>query len=50
MEEPVQFTGWKSFYLHDNEKGVMPTASDLMRLFPLRLYCTAVSGHPERFR
>ena len=38
VEEPVQFAGWKNFYIHDNEKGVMPTASDLMKLFPLPLY------------
>jgi hypothetical protein len=38
VEEPVQFTGWKNFYQHDNEKGVMPTPTDLMRLFPLPLY------------
>jgi hypothetical protein len=38
VEEPVQFAGWKNFYLHDNEKGVMPTAADLMRLHPLPLY------------
>jgi hypothetical protein len=34
----VQFTGWKNFYQHDNEKGVMPSAADLMRLHPLPLY------------
>ncbi|HSJ24436.1 MAG TPA: hypothetical protein VK929_07210 [Longimicrobiales bacterium] len=38
VREPVQFAGWKNFYLHDNEKGVMPTAADLMRLHPLPLY------------
>jgi len=38
VEEPVQFAGWKNFYHHDNEKGVMPTAADLMRLHPLPLY------------
>jgi hypothetical protein len=38
VQEPVQFAGWKNFYLHDNEKGVMPTAADLMRLHPLPLY------------
>ena len=38
VPEPVQFTGWKNFYHHDNEKGVMPTAADLMRLHPLPLY------------
>jgi hypothetical protein len=38
VPEPVQFAGWKNFYLHDNEKGVMPTATDLMRLHPLPLY------------
>jgi hypothetical protein len=38
VREPVQFAGWKNFYKHDNEKGVMPTAVDLMRLHPLPLY------------
>jgi hypothetical protein len=38
VQEPVQFAGWKNFYKHDNEKGVMPTAADLMRLHPLPLY------------
>jgi hypothetical protein len=38
VSEPVQFTGWKNFYHHDNEKGVMPSAADLMRLHPLPLY------------
>jgi hypothetical protein len=38
VREPVQFAGWKNFYHHDNEKGVMPTAADLMRLHPLPLY------------
>jgi hypothetical protein len=38
VEEPVQFVGWKNFYLHDNEKGRMPTAAELMRLHPLPLY------------
>jgi hypothetical protein len=38
VSEPVQFTGWKNFYQHDNEKGVMPSAADLMRLHPLPLY------------
>jgi hypothetical protein len=38
VREPVQFAGWKNFYKHDNEKGVMPTAADLMRLHPLPLY------------
>jgi hypothetical protein len=38
VPEPVQFAGWKNFYHHDNEKGVMPTAADLMRLHPLPLY------------
>jgi hypothetical protein len=38
VPEPVQFAGWKNFYLHDNEKGVMPTAAELMRLHPLPLY------------
>jgi hypothetical protein len=38
VQEPVQFAGWKNFYLHDNEKGTMPTAADLMRLHPLPLY------------
>jgi hypothetical protein len=38
VQEPVQFAGWKNFYKHDNEKGVMPTAADLMRLYPLPLY------------
>jgi hypothetical protein len=38
VQEPVQFAGWKNFYLHDNEKGVMPSAADLMRLHPLPLY------------
>jgi hypothetical protein len=38
VEEPVQFAGWKNFYLHDNEKGVMPTPRDLMELQPLPLY------------
>ncbi len=38
VEEPVQFVGWKNFYIHDNEKGVMPTAAELMRLHPQPLY------------
>jgi hypothetical protein len=38
VEEPVQFAGWKNFYHHDNEKGVMPSAAELMRLHPLPLY------------
>jgi hypothetical protein len=38
VQEPVQFAGWKNFYLHDNEKGIMPSAADLMRLHPLPLY------------
>jgi hypothetical protein len=38
VREPVQFAGWKNFYKHDNEKGVMPTAADLMKLHPLPLY------------
>jgi hypothetical protein len=38
VREPVQFAGWKNFYQHDNEKGVMPTPADLMRLHPLPLY------------
>jgi hypothetical protein len=38
VAEPVQFAGWKNFYHHDNEKGVMPTPRDLMRLHPLPLY------------
>jgi hypothetical protein len=38
VQEPVQFAGWKNFYKHDNEKGVMPSAADLMRLHPLPLY------------
>jgi hypothetical protein len=38
VQEPVQFAGWKNFYHHDNAKGVMPTAADLMRLHPLPLY------------
>ena len=38
VPEPVQFAGWKNFYHHDNEKGVMPTAADLMRLHPLPRY------------
>jgi hypothetical protein len=38
VPEPVQFAGWKNFYHHDNEKGTMPTPTDLMRLHPLPLY------------
>jgi len=38
VREPVQFVGWKNFYQHDNEKGVMPTAADLLRLHPLPMY------------
>jgi hypothetical protein len=38
VREPIQFAGWKNFYHHDNERGVMPTAADLMRLHPLPLY------------
>ena len=38
VREPVQFAGWKNFYHHDNEKGVMPTAADLMRLHPIPVY------------
>jgi hypothetical protein len=38
VPEPVQFAGWKNFYHHDNEKGTMPSAADLMRLHPLPLY------------
>jgi len=38
VREPVRFVGWKNFYLHDNEKGVMPTAADLLRLHPLPVY------------
>jgi hypothetical protein len=38
VPEPVQFAGWKNFYHHDNEKGRMPTAAELMRLHPLPLY------------
>jgi hypothetical protein len=38
VQEPVQFAGWKNFYHHDNEKGSMPTAAELMRLHPLPLY------------
>jgi hypothetical protein len=38
VREPVQFAGWKNFYLHDNEKGTMPTAAELMQLHPLPLY------------
>jgi hypothetical protein len=38
VQEPVQFAGWKNFYLHDNEKGTMPTAAELMQLHPLPLY------------
>jgi len=38
VPEPVQFAGWKNFYHHDNEKGVMPSAADLMQLHPLPLY------------
>jgi hypothetical protein len=38
VREPVQFAGWKNFYHHDNEKGTMPSAAELMRLHPLPLY------------
>jgi hypothetical protein len=38
VQEPVQFAGWKNFYLHDNEKGTMPSPAELMRLQPLPLY------------
>jgi hypothetical protein len=38
VQEPVQFAGWKNFYIHDNAKGVMPTPRDLLRLYPLPLY------------
>jgi hypothetical protein len=38
VREPVQFAGWKNFYIHDNAKGVMPTPRDLLRLYPLPLY------------